>query len=46
MLSAFRYLGTPLTTGPEFAGAGVLVASAALLATLGAVLHQRRDITR
>ncbi len=44
-LSAFRYLGTPLTSGPDIAGLGVLVVSAALLATLGAVLHQRRDLT-
>ncbi|MEY2441639.1 MAG: beta-exotoxin transport system permease protein [bacterium] len=44
-LSAFRYYGTPLTEGLDVAGLIALVAAGTLLATLGAVLHQRRDIT-
>ncbi len=44
-LSAFRYYGLPLTEGLDVAGLLVLVVAAALLATLGAVLHGRRDVT-
>jgi ABC-2 type transport system permease protein len=44
-LSAFRYYGTPLTDGLDVAGLVALVAASAALATLGAVLHGRRDIT-
>jgi ABC-2 type transport system permease protein len=44
-LSAFRYYGLPLTEGLNVAGLVVLVAAATLLAVLGAVLHERRDVT-
>jgi ABC-2 type transport system permease protein len=44
-LSAFRYYGLPLTEGLNVAGLVALVAASTLLATLGAVLHERRDIT-
>jgi ABC-2 type transport system permease protein len=44
-LSAFRYYGAPLTNGLDVAGLAVLIGAGALLATAGAVLHQRRDIT-
>jgi len=44
-LSAFRYCGTPLTTGLDIIGLAVLVVVGSLLAAAGAMFHQRRDIT-
>ena len=44
-LSAFRFYGTPLTEGLDVAGLSVLVVAGAVLATAGAALHERRDVT-
>ncbi len=44
-LSAFRYYGSPLTTGLDVAGLVALLVTASLLAALGATVHRRRDVT-
>ena len=40
-----RTSGAPLTAGLDVAGLAALVFAGALLAALGALLHERRDVT-